>query len=74
MLKLNEAEIEQANPAYFCENAVTDVDKQIADHAAEHAAKEMYQFVKDWGRVYYAGQFNAPDALADWLHSQGVEV
>ena len=54
----------------------------LADHAADHAAKEVYQFVLDFETINYTDfqakykltGWPASGAMRFWLRSQSVEV
>jgi hypothetical protein len=91
MLKLTPDEIRQA----IKDSGLVEQDEEItpdntalvliaiADHAAEHAAREIYQFLRDWQRLLpsqwdkkYPNILDSTIeiSLASWLRSQGVDA
>ncbi len=89
MLKLTRDEIRDWSNVLSVRHIGAARDKEVADHAAEHAVREICQFVKDWDSIDL-DQFEAkygisvhndywaviplPELLDKWLRSQGVEV
>ena len=74
MLKLSDEELEQIGSILSSPEREFDIKRQVADHAAQHAAEAICQYLYPHDTRLDERVARQYERLQDWLASRGVKI